>query len=407
MLLLAAIADDYTGGSDLAGMLAAQGVRTLQTFGLPDEASLKAAADADVIVVSLKSRSIPAQQAVDRSLQALRALQTLRPRQIQFKYCSTFDSTPEGNIGPVTSALMEAMRTPWTIAVPALPVNGRTQYLGHLFVNEVLLSESPLRNHPLNPMTEPNLVRHLQAQTTRRAGLIDLPSVRRGAIQRPADGTEIALVDAIDDADLQAIARATIHLPLITGGSGITAALPAIWRDHGLWPGPQPATARSAPLPTGRVLMLAGSCSAATLRQIDEWKGPKEAMRVDALGPAETARLVDWCRQTWRGSSAVLLYSSAQPGQRHEGSSGAIEQTFADIALRLLCAYDRIVVAGGETSGAVVEALGVTAVEIGQVIDPGVPALRSVVGPTLGLALKSGNFGAPDFFRKASGIIAP
>ena len=399
-LLVGAVADDYTGGSDMAGMLAGQGVRTVQTFGVPTEP----VADAEAIVVSLKSRSIPVGDAVQMSLRALEMLRSLDAAQVQFKYCSTFDSTNEGNIGPVTSALMDATGSDFTVAVPALPVNGRTQYFGYLFVNGVLLSESPMQHHPLNPMTEPNLVRHLQAQTSRHVGLIDLHRVRSGNLSRP-DGCEIALVDAVEDTDLHAIAAAVADLRLITGGSGITKALPPLWKERFNWTlRPWSRRARGG---GGKVLLLAGSCSAATLQQLDVWRAaghPAERMRTEALDASEIARLTQWCEDTWRSGPAALVYSSALPGER-AGSATEIEHAFAHIACELSGKYGRLVVAGGETSGAVVDSVGIGAVEIGAAIDPGVPALTALSGPRVRLALKSGNFGCPEFFEKAAHLL--
>lgn len=398
-LLFGAIADDYTGGSDLAGMLASRGVRTIQTFGVPDDAVLAAARDAEAVCVSLKSRSIDPAEAVKLSTGALAQLQRMGAEQVQFKYCSTFDSTPRGNIGPVTSALMEKLGCEWTIAVPALPVNGRTQYLGYLFVNGVLLSDSPMRDHPLNPMTEPNLVRHLQQQTQRRVGLIDLAAVRRGKII-PPPGAEIALADAIDDGDLLRIGEAAAEMPLITGGSGITQALPEVWRAKWNWqPQPWPRASR-ADRPV-RTLMLAGSCSTATLAQIARWQ--KEGGCAERMaGPIE--RLTSFCFDAWSKADDVLIYSSALPSDR-DPDPHAIERAFGQIARDLLGQYGQLIVAGGETSGAVVEAIGIRAVAVGETIDPGVPALRSVAGPPLALALKSGNFGGEDFFRKAAQVL--
>ena len=397
-LLLAAIADDYTGGSDMAGMLAGEGVRTVQTFGVPDGPI----DDAEAVVVSLKSRSIPSAEAVRVSLTALETLQSLAPAQVQFKYCSTFDSTKEGNIGPVTAALMERLGTDFTVAVPVLPVNGRTQYFGYLFVNGVLLSESPMRHHPLNPMTEPNLVRHLQAQTSRRIGLIDLPHVRQGNFRRP-DECEIALVDAIDEDDLRRIAAGVADLPLITGGSGISKALPAVWREQRGWM-PHRWSRKPAARGKSKALLLAGSCSAATLRQLDVWQAsghPAERMNADSPADPEVMRLLQWCEDAWRTGPYALVYSSAPPDGR-SGDASAIEHAFGQLAQKLNDRYGRLVVAGGETSGAVVEALGIKAVEIGDGIDPGVPALTSRTEPPLRLALKSGNFGCPEFFEKAA-----
>jgi 3-dehydrotetronate 4-kinase len=397
--LLGAIADDYTGGSDLAGMLRERGVRTVQLFGIPED--LGVAEGYQAVVLCLKSRSIAAPEACDQSLAALEALGRLGARQIQFKYCSTFDSTERGNIGPVTDALMEAMGVESTIAVPALPVNGRTQYLGHLFVGSQLLSDSPMRNHPLNPMTDSNLVRHLQAQTKRRVGLIDLHTLRRGAA---AAEPGIALVDAISEADLDTIAEAFVDLPLITGGSGLGMALPRVWRNRGLLSGS--GKLQTEPALPGRTLILSGSCSAATLKQLDELENAGySSVRVDVArlmenAPAELDRLVTACANT----DVAAVRSSAPASERvpDEQASTAIEALFGQLAKHLVESrgVTSIIVAGGETSGAVVNALGIKAVEILDTIDPGVPALKALGNRPLRLALKSGNFGAPDFFLK-------
>jgi uncharacterized protein YgbK (DUF1537 family) len=386
----AAIADDYTGGADLAGMLFAGGVRTVQVFGLQSPAffeGLKGRYQA--VVLCLKSRAIPAAEACRMSLEAYERLRVLEPAQVQFKYCSTFDSTREGNIGPVTEALLDRMGVDFTIAVPALPVNGRTQYMGHLFVGGRPLAETHMRHHPLNPMTDSNLVRHLQAQMRRKAGLIPLDDVRDGADAircRMAllreDGVAVALVDCVSEADLEAIARAAADLPLITGGSGLAMKLAARW-------GVADASA-SEPASSGSVLVLAGSCSAATLEQLEVARAagiPMFQLNKLQLVPAGTA----------------IIYSSAPESERDPAAAAAIEQAFGEIARRMVCerGVRRLVVAGGETAGAVVNALEIPAVEITAILDPGVPALRSLGEPPLELVLKSGNFGSRDFFAKA------
>jgi 3-dehydrotetronate 4-kinase len=303
-MLLGAIADDYTGGSDLAGMLAERGVRTLMHFGVPTAPPLGLY---DAAVVCLKSRSIAADGARAMSAAALEWLRSAGARQIQFKYCSTFDSTAAGNIGPVLDELLDNMGVSLVVAVPALPVNGRTQYLGHLFVNGVPLAESAMRHHPLNPMTDSNLVRHLAAQTKSNVGLIPLPVVLEGAGaigQRAAklasEGIRMALVDAVTESNLASIAEAIHDAPLISGGSGIAAHLPAYWRLEAPLKAP-------APLDNGMpgVLMLAGSCSSATLDQLARYQevwGP--AIRFDAAGGAGDA-----LERTGR----ALVYSSAPP----------------------------------------------------------------------------------------------
>jgi 3-dehydrotetronate 4-kinase len=395
-LLFAAIADDFTGGSDLAGMLFAEGVRTVQTFGVPGAEQVALMARYDAVVVSLKSRSIEASAAVGESLAAHRALKPLNPRQWQFKYCSTFDSTPQGNIGPVAAALMEASGVKFTIAVPALPVNGRTQYNGHLFVLGELLSESPMRSHPLNPMTDSNLVRWLQLQTQKRTGLIpwSVVSQSEAAIVAKAreleeSGVAIALVDAITDDDLSRIAEAFAAHPLITGGSGLAMQLPRYW------------TGERAPILThapakGPAVILSGSCSSATLVQLDHLRSTGAAVMPYTTPPAEADAVL-------AHGGLVALASSAPPDRRTPGAERDIEQRMGEWARHFVnnCGVRRIVVAGGETSGAVVEALGIRAVELTSILDPGVPALRTIGGAPLSLALKSGNFGSRDFFTKA------
>ncbi len=397
-MLLGAIADDYTGGSDLAGMLAERGVRTLMHFGVPDE-PLRGSYDA--AVVCLKSRSIAAAEAREMSARALAWLQSAGARQIQFKYCSTFDSTVAGNIGPVLEELLTRLNVPLSVVVPALPVNGRTQYLGHLFVNGVPLAESPMRHHPLNPMTDSNLVRHLAAQTSSRVGLIPLPVVQSGAAairqltaQLTHEGVRMALVDAVSESDLAAIAEAIVDSPLISGGSGIAAHLPAFWRLEAAVPAPASLATGS----NGGVLMIAGSCSAATLDQLQRYGGT--AIHFEGAA-GQTAGLLE---RTGR----ALVYSSAPPERRlPAASAGAIEKTLARLAVDMVNNHGvrRLIVAGGETAGAVVDALGIKAVEVLRVLSPGVPALRTLGAHPLALVLKSGNFGTPDFFAEAAAYL--
>jgi len=422
-LRFAAIADDYTGGSDLTSMLAAEGVRAIQFFGLPRPDALAAAGgEYDAAVVCLKSRSIEPEEACRLSVEALERVAQLDPLQWQFKYCSTFDSTDRGNIGPVASKLMERLGVPFTTAIPALPVNGRTQYGGYLFVNGALLSESPMRDHPLNPMREPSLVRHLQRQTSRRVGLIGWEAVRRGpeAIRRAmkeeaAAGVEIALVDALTEDDLDRIAEAVCEERLLTGGSGITAGLARFWRRIGLEPfGDQPRLGRTEP----GVLVIAGSCSAATLRQLEAFAGagvPVSRLDVAALmrdPEAEIARLEAEVRERRVAAAASsmgpaerrrLLEELEGRGHPAEEVRMTIEAALAELARRIVSSHGiaRVVVAGGETAGAVIEALGAQAVEALDTLDPGVPALMTVGEPRLALVLKSGNFGRDGFFPNA------
>ncbi len=393
-LRLAAIADDYTGGSDLAGMLFREGARTLQTFGLSSAPLPKGY---DAIVVSLKTRSIAPMEAPRQTREAMRQLAQLKPRQWQFKYCSTFDSTATGNIGPVIDLMLDELQVLLTVAVPALPVNGRKQYQGHLFVNGELLAESPLRQHPLNPMTDSNLVRHLSSQTRHRVGLVTLETVRQGAaaIQRALQqlgqsGTRIALVDAIEDSDLSTIARACRSLPLVTGGSGIGAAIARTWRKQASQAAGKPATKRST-------LILSGSCSRQTLEQVARLE--HSGLPILRLRLGDLPQVLAQARDRLDTQGVAAIVSSAEAGQQTPGAAEQIEAAFGELARQLPA--EQVIVAGGETSGAVVQTLGIEAVEITGMIDPGVPSLLAIGGRPIRLALKSGNFGRDDFFAAA------
>ncbi|MBJ3776051.1 3-oxo-tetronate kinase [Acuticoccus mangrovi] len=412
-MILGAIGDDFTGSSDLGLMLADGGMRTVQYVGVPE-----AAADPGVEagVVALKSRSIAADEAVRQSLAALDWLIAAGCRQFLFKICSTFDSTPEGNIGPVAEALIARLGTRDPVVVcPVFPATGRTLYLGHLFVGDALLSESGLENHPINPMTDPDIRRWLARQTKGAVGHVALPTVRQGAAALRAallaerdGGRQLAVVDAIDDDDLTLIADAAEGFPLLVGGSGVALGLPVVYRRAGLiashagaWRGTN-----------GKAVALSGSCSKATRGQVAEHArhGPQWKIDTDGVmdGTLTAAELVDWAMAA---EGLPLVYSSDDPEavaaaqRRHGGArvAEALEHLFGEVAKGLAAkGARRLIVAGGETSGAVVTALGLEALEIGPKIDPGVPAVRS---GELVLALKSGNFGAPDFFEKAMKVM--
>ncbi len=410
-MLLGCIADDFTGASDLANTLTAAGMRTVQTIGVPGGA----APDADAVVIALKSRSIEPAQAVQLSLDALDWLQVHGATQILFKYCSTFDSTPQGNIGPVAQALLDRLGASITIACPAFPTNRRTLYMGHLFVGDRPLNESGMENHPLTPMTDANLVRWLQRQMPGKVGLLDHSVVARGAgavrerlEQLAADGVRVAVADAINDQDLRTLGEGAADLALVTGGSGIALGLPENFRRKG-----QLALSSAEPVRVGgRAVVLSGSCSAATRAQVEAYARVAPARFISAaeiveqgLTPAELAGWVD----EQAADPAPLVYTSADPAvvakaQEAYGAervATAVEAFVGQLAAALQArGYRRFIVAGGETSGAVVQALGVSQLAIGPEIDPGVPALRGV-DVMLGLALKSGNFGASDFFSKA------
>lgn len=414
-MLLGCIADDFTGATDLANMLTRRGMRTVQIIGEPTGPP----PDTDAIVIALKSRTIPAHEAVAQSLAACRWLKQHGARQIYFKYCSTFDSTDAGNIGPVADALLDELGSDFTFACPAFPETGRTIYMGHLFVGQNLLSDSSMRHHPLTPMLDSNLVNVLARQTPHKTGLVAHPVVKQGAqaiasafADLQARGIRHAIVDAIEDTDLLHIGEAAAKLALVTGGSGAAIGLPENFRKLGLLPKrrmPKPL----APV-SGGGAVLSGSSSAATLAQVAAMSAKFPARSIDvaeltANKEKLVAEIVAWAVLKLR-SSPVLIYASAPPEKvaeiqsrfGREQAGEMIENAIAAIAKGLAqTGVRRFVVAGGETSGAVVSALGIKALEIGAQISPGVPATLSYGEPRYALALKSGNFGGPDFFAEA------
>ncbi len=414
MAILGVIADDFTGATDIAGMLVKGGMRTIQTIGVPAKGTIPD--DVDAVVVALKTRSIPAADAVAQSLDALKALQAVGCVRFFFKYCSTFDSTDAGNIGPVGDALLDALKAKQAIYCPAFPVNGRTIFFGHLFVGDVLLSDSHMKHHPLTPMMDASLVRVLARQTKHKVGLVALKQVQSGSAalraaldNLAAEGVRHVVVDAAADTDLAIIGEAIGDDTLVTGGSGVALGLPAAYRRRGLMA--HRSGADTLPKIKGASAVLAGSCSAATLGQIKAFKGAHLALDTDAIcrGEDVAGKALDWAKGKL-GNGPILLSASDTPDAVKalqakygiEKSSLAIEKTMASLARGLVSAgVGRFVVAGGETSGAVVGALDVTALRIGPEIDPGVPWTASVGAKPLLLALKSGNFGAPDFFTKA------
>lgn len=408
---LGCIGDDFTGSSDLANTLAKQGMRVVQYSGIP---SGPADATVEAGVVSLKSRSIAPEEAVAQSLAALDWLKAQGCEQFFFKYCSTFDSTPTGNIGPVADALADALGAGRVIVCPAFPGTGRSVYQGHLFVNDRLLNESGMENHPLTPMTDADLRRWMAPQSRYEIGHVSSHSVFAGADAiaaaldaQHAAGKRHIVVDAIRDEDLMEIGRAAADLKLVTGGSGVALGLPA---NFGCTPG-TPAWQEQP----GPALAVSGSCSTATRAQVS-WHAARHPARElhaediieSRISPAE---VLEW---TSAQEGLPLIYSSADPSVvkavqdrfGREEAATAIEIFFADLArLAVTSGITRIITAGGETSGAVVEALDLEELVIGPEIDPGVPALRA--GPNLAVALKSGNFGAENFFEKAAGVLGP
>ena len=423
--LLGCIADDLTGGTDLSGILVNNGMRTVQMIGLPEGPW---PANADAVVVALKSRTIPVDDAVTESLAALRWLQAAGCLQYYFKYCSTFDSTPRGNIGPVAEALMDALGTEFTIACSAFPATRRTIYQGYLFVNGVLLNESGMQHHPLTPMADANLVRVLQQQTRRKVGLVDYAAVSNGSVavteqfaRLRREECGLAIVDAISDTDLAEIGTAAAHLKLVTGGSGLAQGLPQNFRRRGLLKASTVANETS--VPRGFKAVIAGSCSTATQNQVDVMRARHPAFRVDPLALADGHDVVgaagEWAAARVR-AEPVLIYATATPEEVQatqatlgvEQSAALVERALAAIAEKLVTlGVGQLIVAGGETSGAVLHALGVKSLTIGNEIDPGVPwtttMLETPNRQPLALALKSGNFGSPDFFLKAWAKLVP
>ena len=420
-MLLGVIADDMTGATDVALMLNRAGMRTLQVIGAPVKGAKLP--EADAVVVALKSRTNPVAEAVADSLAACEALLAAGARQILFKYCSTFDSTAQGNIGPVADALMQRLGASQAIVCPAFPANGRSIFQGYLFVGEVPLHESSMKDHPLTPMRDSSLIRLMSAQAKTETGLVDYMTVLAGPAavkarlaQLQADGIRYAVTDALTNEDLMTLGHAVSEHVLLTGGSGIAMGLPQNFRRAGLLPerpGPQDLKA-----PAGRAGIISGSCSTATRGQIRAaLEAGYPALKVDpfalADGRQDAAGLAAWALAQ-PADKPFLLYSSDDPAEvaavqdklGRDKAGSIVENAFAEVARRLSeGGVTRLLVAGGETSGATVLGLGIRTLEIGPEIDPGVPWTRVVDGPEMVVALKSGNFGAPDFFLKAWSLL--
>ncbi|WP_426816767.1 3-oxo-tetronate kinase [Winslowiella sp. 2C04] len=412
---LGVIADDFTGATDIASFLVQNGMSTVQLNGVPlgDERF-----GTDAIVVSLKSRSCPSEQAVSDSLAALRWLQQQGCERFYFKYCSTFDSTAQGNIGPVTDALLDALDEPQTIISPALPVNGRTVYQGYLFVMDTLLSESGMRHHPVTPMTDSNLMRLMESQARGKAGLIASAVIDQGpeAVQArlaalKAEAVRYVVLDALNEQHLLTQGAALKEMKLVTGGSGLAIGLARQLASGG----GDRQQAEAAGAPQGeRAVVISGSCSTMTNRQVAVYRqqAPAKVVEVercldDSQGYA--LQLSDWVEQNADGELAPLLFATSDAQQLQQiqsqygaaRSSEAVEHCFAAVVRELKArGFQRFIVAGGETSGVVAQTLGVSAFHIGPAISPGVPWVRDT-GQPLSLALKSGNFGDENFFARA------
>jgi uncharacterized protein YgbK (DUF1537 family) len=419
--LLGCIADDFTGGTDVAAALRRSGLSVLLLFGLPDEGL--AAPETDAVVIALKSRTVPAGDAVADTLVAHQWLAARGVERTYFKYCSTFDSTDRGNIGPVTDALLNATGETSTLICPASPEHGRTTYRGHLFVGDQLLSDSTMRYHPLTPMTDSNLVELLGRQTAGRVGLLDLATVRSGeeAVAArlkdlDASGVRHVVVDATETDDLMTVAMAASALRLTTGGAGLAGALGAVLARAA---SPvEVAPVSDLELPPGPGVILAGSCSRATLTQVARANDQFSSYRLDPVATPKPADLLDaaahWLREHW-GSGPLMVYSSASPDAQAAArlamgpeTPAVLEATLGALArLAVELGAARVVVAGGETSGAVVQALGVRGVVVLGEADTGVPWCLPTEAPGPALLLKSGNFGTEDLLVRAmSGVSA-
>lgn len=426
-IFLGAIADDVTGASDLAINLVKGGLRVVQILKVPTAEDLEGL-DCDAVVVALKTRSIPVAEAVRQSVAAVEALRNHGCQRFFFKYCSTFDSTPQGNIGPVADALMKTLGVPHTIACPAFPAAGRTVYQGHLFVGDQLLHESGMQHHPLNPMTDANLVRWAQAQSENQVGLVPLTDVRHSADavaarieQQKSIGRRLLVTDCCDDDDLTRIAAAIGDDVLVTGGSGIGRYLPDAWRKSSQLTAvvDTPSIAQ----PPGRRLIIAGSCSAATRQQVACLVDGKSGLNVSAFRvdveqlTADYGEVFDRAIATADADdpeSVALIYSTpAKPSsasgsvEQQQRTSELIETFHANVAEILVAqfGFGTIIVAGGETSGAVVNALGIDRLRVGPEICTGVPWLETCDDPSLAIALKSGNFGDEAFFETALSML--
>jgi uncharacterized protein YgbK (DUF1537 family) len=410
-MLLGVIADDFTGATDIASFLVENGLPTVQLNGVPQD---DLPVEAQAVVISLKSRSCPAAQAIEQSLQALAWLQRQGCRQFYFKYCSTFDSTAQGNIGPVTDALLDALGESQTVISPALPINGRTVYQGYLFVSDQLLAESGMRHHPVTPMTDSNLLRLMEAQAQGRCGLVNAAEMDRGAgavaekLQQLAQqGMRYAVLDALNEQHLLTQGAALKEMKLVTGGSGLAMGLARQWAQPGQ------GSPQAAGAPQGaKAVVLSGSCSTMTNQQVARYRQQAAAMAIDVarcLDDAERTayitELADWVQQ----QASAPLYATAEPEKLQQvqqqygmaAASQAVESLFAGVVKQLQQqGFSRFIVAGGETSGVVTQALGIRGFHIGPCISPGVPWVRAI-DQSISLALKSGNFGDENFFARA------
>ncbi|SMY10353.1 3-oxo-tetronate kinase [Flavimaricola marinus] len=413
--ILGCIADDFTGATDIAGLLARSGMRVSLRIGVPDQPPSDTS---PFEVIALKSRTAPVAEAIAETRAALTWLKNAGAARFFWKYCSTFDSTPDGNIGPVAEALMRDLGTDQTIYCPAFPENGRSIFMGNLFVGQQPLAESPMKDHPLTPMRDSNLMRLLAPQVTKPVGLTNRLTVAKGVdavqaslAQHRSDGTAHVVVDAVANADLETVAAACRDMPLMTGGSAVAMPLPALYLADGLLSADAPKQAVHDI--DQKTIVLSGSCSAMTNAQVASYIATgAPACQLDPLTLTQTGpqAVLDWLAKQDL-TEAPLIYATADPASVKAAQAklgvaevGAlIEQTLAACAVAARDAgARRIIVAGGETSGAVTTALKVAQLDIATEIAPGVPWTYCVSdGAQIALALKSGNFGSETFFMDA------
>ncbi|TDT78071.1 uncharacterized protein YgbK (DUF1537 family) [Litoreibacter halocynthiae] len=414
MTVLGCIADDFTGATDLAGLLARSGVKVNLHMGVPDAPPTDTAA---FEVIALKCRTEPAPDAVAECLRALDWLKAAGAERFFWKYCSTFDSTADGNIGPVAEALMDKLGAEQTIYCPAFPENGRSIFMGNLFVGEQPLAESPMKDHPLTPMRDSNLMRLLEPQVTRPVGLANRLVVEKGAdalrdrlAELRAEGVAHVVVDAVSDSDLRVISEACRDMVLLTGGSAVAMALPELYLKDGTLKADAPRM--QAPQLAQGAIVLSGSCSAMTRAQVAAYLEQAEGFRLDPLDLAQNGAgaALAWLEKQPL-DSAKIIYATAEPASVKTAqdklgvakAGNVVEEALAALAVKARdLGVRRFVVAGGETSGAVTKALGVTQLTIGAEIAPGVPwCFATSDGHDIAVTLKSGNFGAESFFADA------
>lgn len=409
-MIIGCIADDFTGASDAASFLVKGGMQTILFNGIPQEKERTESCQA--IVIALKTRTQKTEDAVKETLKAAEWLKENGAKQLYIKYCSTFDSTPKGNIGPIMDALLEKYEVPTTILCPALPVNGRVVKDGNLYVNGIPLNQSSMKDHPLTPMWDSDVGKLMRDQSR-----YDCVKISCGEMNKPEEvqkkirlfGAEKPHFYVIPDFETGKDARSIVQnfgkLPILSGSSGILTELAGQYKLE------KSTTLKTDERTIGSGLLLAGSCSQATRSQIAfVQKNGIKSKRMDPLkllaGEQTEQELWDFIQTN---HTDVLIYSSDTPESvrkvqqaGREQIAELLERTMANLAKRALQAgYTRLVIAGGETSGAVTKALGYRSYMIGTSVAPGVPIMIPRENKNVRLVLKSGNFGQEDFLKRA------